>query len=288
MRDRHLNIQLKNIENKINLETFALCLPFKFYIQTDINGNPILKMEPFPMALNIIQNKELVENFLKVHADIPIKSINKTDPFEYIQNFGKYQRLKSKHAHFSMILEMISLFKITVFPYDYSDLTNIEYEFENGDIFIYDYEIAKISNFADVDKKEFEESYLSLINNQPNVNLIPNILQAKKLFMKKKGLLFEEKSNDTIWDIETQDGYLKCRVDKEHNYNVFIQTSFSFSSLDNAIEVMIKCAELFYSNNYKIIGIENQNEGGIILLYEVWHQLIQQKTLDKAYRSLVF
>ena len=105
--------------------------------------------------------------------------------------------------------------------------------------------------------------------------------------MQKKGLLFEEKSNSTVWDIETQDGNLKCRVDKENNYNVFLQTSFGFSSIDNAIEVMIKCADLFYSNNYKIIGIENKNGGGIASLYEVWHQLIQQKTLDKSYRALI-
>ena len=50
---------------------------------------------------------------------------------------------------------------------------------------------------------------------------------------------------------------------------------------------MIKCSELFYSNKYKIIGIENQNGGGTAPLYEIWHQLIQQKTLDKTFRSLV-
>jgi len=284
LRDGHLNIQLKTVENMINLQTYVLCLPFLFYIQTDINGNQILKMKPYPMILNIITKKELVENFLNDHADIPIKSINKTDPFDFIQNFGKYQRYKSKHAQFSQNMAMISIFGFTVFPYDYSDLTNIEFEFENGDIFIYDYEIARSANFVDIDKKEFEEFYLSLVNNQTNVHLIPNIVQAKKLFMKKKGLLFEEKN---FWDIETKDGYLKCRVDKDHGYNVFLQTSFSFESLDNAIEVMIKCSELFYSNDYKLIGIENQNGGGIAILYEVWHQLIQQKTLDKSYRSLI-
>ena len=118
--------------------------------------------------MNIITNKELVENYLKDHVDIPIKSINKTDPFEFIQNFGKYQRYKSKHAQFSQNMVMISIFGFNVFPYDYSDLTNIEFEFENGDIFIYDYEIVKILNFVDIDKKEFEEFYLSLVNNQTN------------------------------------------------------------------------------------------------------------------------
>ena len=287
VRDGHLNIQLKTIENKINVQLFAFFLPFQFYIQTDIDGNPILKMKPIPSLLNIVNNKEFIENFLNDHADIPIKFINKTDPFEYIQNFGKYQRYKSRHAHFSMNLVKISLFHIVEFPYDYSDLTNIEYEFENGDIFIYDYDMAQAASFVDGDKKEFEDFYLSLVNNQTNVHLIPNILQAKNLFMKKKGFLFEEESNDTFWEIETDDGYLKCRVDEDHKYNVFLQTSFHFTSIDNALEVMINCSELFYSNDYKIIGIENQNGGGYANLYGVWHQLIQQKTMDKNYRSMI-
>ena len=50
---------------------------------------------------------------------------------------------------------------------------------------------------------------------------------------------------------------------------------------------MVNCSKLFYSNDYKIIGIENKNGGGIAYLYEVWHQLIQQKTLDKTYRGLI-
>jgi hypothetical protein len=51
---------------------------------------------------------------------------------------------------------------------------------------------------------------------------------------------------------------------------------------------MVNCSKLFYSNDYKIIGIENKNGGGIAYLYEVWHQLIQQKTLDKTYRGLKY
>ena len=50
---------------------------------------------------------------------------------------------------------------------------------------------------------------------------------------------------------------------------------------------MVKCTELFYKNDKKIIGIENHNGGGTAVLYEIWHQLLQQKTLDKTYRALI-
>ncbi len=50
---------------------------------------------------------------------------------------------------------------------------------------------------------------------------------------------------------------------------------------------MINCFILFYSNNYKIIGIENQNGGGYAHFYQFWHQFIQPKTLDKTFQSVL-
>jgi len=138
-----------------------------------------------------------------------------------------------------------------------------------------DYTLIDSSSFTDIDHKGFEEFYHSLIYNQTNPYLIPNLFQAKALFQQKKGLLFEETPKGIKWDFETQDKYLKCRVDNVSHYNVFLQTSFGFKSLDDAINVMVNCSKLFYSNDYKIIGIENKNGGGIAYLYEVWHQLLQ-------------
>ena len=51
----------------------------------------------------------------------------------------------------------------------------------------------------------------------------------------------------------------------------FFKLDFMFQSIDDAINVMVNCSKLFYSNDYKIIGIENKNGGGIAFLYEVWH-----------------
>ena len=263
VRDGHLNIQLKTLEDNIDISKIGVCVPFKFYIEMDENGNPVVKIKLYNYCLSDYHNKELLDNFINAHKNIPIKSINKTEPFEYIQNFGKYQRYKSKHAQFSQNLESIYKFNIQTFPLDYSDLTNIEYEFINGDIFTYDYLIYSSSSFTNIDQKEFDKFYDSLINNQNNIYLIQNIFDAKKLFMKQKGILLDESdSNKIIWNFETEEGNLKCRVDEDKKYNVFLQQRFRFNSIENAIEVMINCSELFYSNPYKIIGIENNNGGG--------------------------
>ena len=288
VRDGHLNIQMRIIEG-MDLSTTILVLPFIFYIETDKNEKPIMKMTPYGDVIGIIPNKELFEKFLKDHADIPIKSINKTDPYDYIENLGIFQKFRNRHAQFTYNLKVSSRFSALVFPYDYSQLINIEIEFENGDTFIYDYIPANTKSFSvgGIDQREFEEFHINMVNNQQNPLLIPDILTTRKLFMKQKGLLLNEEVSDINWNYSTSDNYLKCRVDEKRGYNVFYQRSFSFNNIYEAINVMVKCSELFYSNNYKIIGIENLNGGGYASLYEVWHQLIQMKTLDKTYRALL-
>ena len=293
VRDGHLNMKLNNIENKINLVNTGICLPFEFYIDTiNINGEivPKLKMRAYNQCLNVHRDKEMILKFINSHINIAIKSINGTDPFDFIQNFGRIQRYHSRHAQFTENLVMVKHFNILDLPYDLSELIDIEYEFENGDIIKQDYQIVTTSGFTDINQKEFEEFHLSNVNNQTNNILIPNIFESLILYKKKKRLLFAEEfsqNNEIVWNYQTNDGKLKCREDKTNQINFFVQTSFSFSSTENAIDVMIDCANLFYSNNYKIIGIENYNGGGAPILYQFWHQLLQQKTFDRTFRAII-
>ena len=287
VRDDHLDIVLTNVEDKINLPSTSFCIPFEFYIETDTSDTPKLKMKPEYNCLDYYTNKQDILNFLKEHENMSIKSINNTEPFEYIQKFGKIQNLKNRHAQFTENLKKITTSRTEFNPLDLSDLININYEYENGDIINLDYYFVTPESFNDINQKEFEEYIITLNKNQPNIHLIPNIFQSKKLFQQKKGISFEEIRNSINWDIETKDKILKCRVDNDNKFNVFLQTAFLFSSLDDVIDVMVQCSELFYSNNYKIIGIENKNGGGTALLYGIWHQLIQQKTLDRNYRALL-
>ena len=56
-------------------------------------------------------------------------------------------------------------------------------------------------------------------------------------------------------------------------------------NVKHAFEVIINCTELFYKNDYPIIGIENMNTGGLIFFAEAFHQLLQIKTLNRLYFS---
>ena len=87
MRDNHLNIILTNIEDKVNLASTSFCIPFEFYIETkkkEEGDIPVVKMKAFFDCLNHYSNGNYILKYLQDHADIPIVSINNTDPIEYI------------------------------------------------------------------------------------------------------------------------------------------------------------------------------------------------------------
>jgi hypothetical protein len=174
-------------------------------------------MRAYNQCLNVHRDKEMILKFINSHINIAIKSINGTDPFDFIQNFGRIQRYHSRHAQFTENLVMVKHFNILDLPYDLSELIDIEYEFENGDIIKQDYQIVTTSGFTDINQKEFEEFHLSNVNNQTNNILIPNIFESLILYKKKKRLLFAgefSQNNEIVWNYQTNDGKLKCREDK--------------------------------------------------------------------------
>ena len=289
VRDGHLGIYLFQIQNIFDVTTAGFCNYFEFYVDNS-SDQIVIKIRPNEECLSISPYKNKVYEFIQSHLDIPLKSINGTDPFDFIQNFGKYQTYKNRHAQFTNNIVEIKKAMIIIIPYDLSELNDIEYEFENGDIINLNFLLITGISFTDNNPKklkEFEEFHRSLFLKKQKSLLIPDQFPAKSLFLKQQRFLLEDTSNKIEWDFQTEDGQLKCKVDNINKYNVFVQTSFSFNDFNDALNVMINCSELFYSNKYKIIGIENRNNGGTPALYEIWHQLIQQKILGKTFRSLL-
>ena len=92
----------------------------------------------------------------------------------------------------------------------------------------------------------------------------------------------ELKSELIKWDYETKNGEFKCRADEQNKLNVFYQNSFEFSDYTDGENVIYKCIKLFYSNTYRIVGIESNNLGGQGLLAYLLNQLIQPK-IDVKY-----
>ena len=104
VRDGHLNILLSKIENKFNLAESAFCSPFELYIETRDNVE-IVKMKNNSNCIRFLGKKDYILEYLEQHSNIALKSINGTDPFDFIQNFGRYQTFKNRHAQFTKNLD---------------------------------------------------------------------------------------------------------------------------------------------------------------------------------------
>lgn len=53
--------------------------------------------------------------------------------------------------------------------------------------------------------------------------------------------------------------------------------------INDALYIIPECINLFYSNNYPIIGVENQNGGGYIFIAQLFNQLLQVKLQEHMF-----
>ena len=305
VRDMHFNIiSLRSPNGKIFYQVSA-CIPFSFIVDKDNFDNKIKVYIKYLENCGKFYNDN-IKNYIinKMETKTALKLINGQDPFEYIQNWGwKYGGTKSPHGQFTNAKLTIPAFYLHYYPLTPEEL-KVKYEFESNDDkedFIildyyilapnfgqfqklYDYEQNLLSSF---DQNKFSEFFEKEMKEYVNNIKKPNIFQLFEKYQKKNTILKEKlKSTKEIeWDYETEneDG-IKCRVDYDNNVNVFLQQSF-IMDIEDALYIIQKCINLFYSNNFPIIGIENQNGGGIILIAQVFSQLLQVKLQEHMFFS---
>ena len=297
VRDLHFRIFGSATPSGIKIDKITACLPFEFYVAKDSSGEVKMYIKYYDSCAPYFTEKE--RQFVKEKCDnkIALKSINGLDPFEYIHQWGReYRGNKSPHAHFTLMKTLIHSFTIRLYPYTPEEL-KMKFVFESDeeldlDYYIYIPNIQNMrklfnSNFDESDQKEFDEFFENeLKKNSQNV-IEPNIFEIIDKFKKYKGILKEEKVKSTVidWTYKTpEENGIKCRVDHENKVNVFVQGSFS---IDDKIgqEVMYNCTRDFYKNDYRIIGIQNRDGGGWAHLCLIFHQLVQIKTQDRAFKA---
>ena len=133
-KDLHFLVTAKYFQNyksyngKIFFGNIIAVLPFNFTIKF-YDGDYRLFIKPNDFITSY--NSE-IQNFIHSHVDLPLKTINDIDPFDYIQNWSKFKKLKNKHAEFTYIIGEISKFNLYEFPLNYSDLSLNDYEFEDN------------------------------------------------------------------------------------------------------------------------------------------------------------
>ncbi len=174
---------------------------------------------------------------------------------------------------------MRSIYALTLshYPFKKEDLSlSIEFEGED-EPFEISYQFEQLISFS----TEFKSFYLEQQKKFVKYGIPPpKIEEIEKIFKIKKGLLKQEiKEENDIWDLKSNDRFIKCKVDKENEVNVIYQSSFSPEDFDNYEETMYKCFSEFYSNDYKIIVIEDKNGGGMSELCVPFTQYLRPKIL---------
>ena len=213
LQDEHIQLFFKRIKE---LEYIS---PVIYYIKT-LNNKNYLYLKVIEIA-SLFYNEDLL-NELNKNTNVAIKEINGKEPFDFIQSFGRFQKVKSEHAQFiNNLKEDVIIGHLNLYPFIKEDLTNITIIFENNKSINFDYKIVKKKNMS----RELYEYYeKEMKENKYNIKK-PTFIEINKKFIEEKNNIRELKQS--IWDYEFGKK-LKLKVDEENKVNVIYQKSFFF------------------------------------------------------------
>ena len=292
-RDGHLKIFGNSTPKGFKFNYMTACLPFKYYVDKNENHEAKIYIKYFEDCG--VHLEEKIRRKIRNISDskIALHFIKLQNPFDYIQNWGKYRLVRSPHGLFTLNKNRIHAFSLSEIPYGPDDL-NMEFIFENNETLKLDYYIY-IPNFRQMNQllgsnifseKEFDEFYENEIKKNKENIIIPNIFEMIKKYKKKKGITIEEENSIIEWDYQTLETHgIKCRVDYENELNILVQESFSLKQED-AENVIMKCTEKFHLNKFQIVVIENLNGGGKGIISVILSQLIQLKIQNRVYEAI--
>ena len=282
VRDGHFSIRGIETPKGIQFFEYYVFLPFKYIIK-EYNGEQRLFISILDDFISYYDNN--TQNFIRAHLDIPIKTINEMDPFDYIQNFTIFNEVKSIHTTFVFNLFDSYEFYLMNLPLNYTDFVGNEFEFDDNRILRISYLIEK----PEIKSKEFKQFFLETLNKYKNTRDLPPLYELKNKFLFKNNYINQEKNEyqKKNWDVyyNEEKRYLKCKVDHEKQVNLFVQNTFSLS-YKNAAGHIFQCAKLFHENNYPIIVIETQNGGGDPTLAYLQIQLFQMREVERTYSAI--
>ena len=214
-----------------------------------------------------------------------ILEINGVNPYEYLDQMSKKGRvIHSPQARFVLVRRMISQLSVQYYPLLKEEL-KVSIKFDGvTDLFNIDYQFVKKDKLdSDFQKFYAEEQKRYLKHKMP----FPTFDEVELKYKIQKGLLKDSLKDDEVpWDIKSNKGNLKCRVDEANKINVFYQNSFSPEDFYDYENVMYDCFSKFYSNDYKIVIIEDQNGGGYSELCIPFTQYVRPNILKPNIGSM--
>ena len=175
VRDRHLKIYAKESPLLTQISQYYAALPFDLIIKkVQSNYRIFIKINIYYYSYGTKIQQIIDNNIL-----IPIKTINRINPFDFIQNWSKLRNIKGKHAQFTINLKEFSFLYLHSRPLNYSDLSFNEFEFDSGDILRIPYIIRKPTN----KNIEFDNYFLNILKSNKEIPRFEEI-NDKFLFIK--------------------------------------------------------------------------------------------------------
>ena len=242
--------------------------PFNLRIKK-INNEPKILSELYSdiKIKNSFRNNIKIYKTIEKNINIPIKTINGKDPFNFITSFGdKYYNFKSPYGSFTLKYLQFNNYPLILFPLSIEELSNFTVVYESGDNFVTDLTILSKINIEN-DDFEINEGNLKLYFQK---NIENNEFELKKDKEKEKNIKSNLNSNlsDENWNYVFYDIF-KCRVDESNKINVYFINSFTNGEDKLFFQIVEKCALLFDNNIYPIILISSLNKGGINLRAQI-------------------
>ena len=280
--DGHFKFFSEITPNNFSLYSYYFCIPFYFLVQEVFDKDNVTINDTY-LTINLIQvntycrehfTNETISEIQKLSGK-KIISINNMNPYEYIEKITK--NVGSAHSKQCKFIQGID-FIYQQFAYFYphkKEYLNISIKFEGEDkVFETQYSLEKLK-FSSEEFKEFflQEQRRSFKNDIPFLRFE----EIEEKFKMEKGLKNKLKDEKDIWDLKSEDEYIKCKVDDENKFNVIYQESFYPKNFNNYEDIMYKCFSRFYSNDYKIIIIENRNGGGMTEICIPFTQYLRPK-----------
>ena len=297
LRDGHTSINFNS-----SLKNIAFLSPLNLYIKLD-NETPRIYGKPYlnKTLEKYFVNFETIFKIIRKNLDVPIKSINGKNPFNYINDYiKKYHDIRSPHGSFVFNYYTYNRLSLFLAPLSIKDATNFTVIYNNEDNFTTDYIFLSSIKIIPSKKEDIvltkSENDFRNINKDLfiNNNYIPEIKELPyKLITDPLDFQIEQKEIKEIktigkktlkWDYNYNNIFY-CRTDTKNNINVYFIKSFSSKNYEDYLDIIGKCSELFDKNNYPVILITNLNGGGVGLIAQYLLELLSPLLTVNIYIS---
>ena len=289
-RDGHFYFSAYVTPQNFNLDNYYFCIPFKYKIIEILNDEK--KVEDTFLSIESITKcqkgySDKLINKIKDLNGKKIITINNISPYEYLEEMGKkYFVLHSPQARYITISSFIHNLYIDFFPFKKDEL-NISIEFEKNESLHLEYQFEELEYYNEEFKEEFLEE-----KRKRYKGFFP-ILDFEQYELKykiKRGIISKNNKRylNLDWDIISEDKTIKCKIDNKNKYNVMYQNSFNpdDDNFNNYEDTMKECFLEFYSNDYKIIIIEDKNGGGYLDLCVPFTEYLRPKITKPYYNAM--